>query len=196
MILFWFIWVYSEGTPPSTHPNFKGVKAWKEENIHTECRIIYRKSVLHLLKYTANLYLSGCRTDLRYIFFITLYASYISHRKILWILWWINNFLVPGRSCCNWKQGTRTEEGPGLRPPGKRAPPNLFWISAVSKPVMYGNDTVAKNIIRGLAVKQICAIVLAIIFTSCSLFCHWTAFDCTHHSDSRIIPSLYCLIHL
>ena len=33
----------------------------------TECPKIYRKSVLHLLKYTANLYLSRCSTDLRYI---------------------------------------------------------------------------------------------------------------------------------
>ena len=33
----------------------------------TECTKIYRKYVLHLLKYTANLYLSRCSTDLRYI---------------------------------------------------------------------------------------------------------------------------------
>ena len=33
----------------------------------TECPKSYRKSVLHLLKYTANLYLSRCSTDLRYI---------------------------------------------------------------------------------------------------------------------------------
>ena len=31
----------------------------------TECPKIYRKSVLHLLKYTENLYLSRCSTDLR-----------------------------------------------------------------------------------------------------------------------------------
>ena len=34
---------------------------------NTECPKIYRKSVLHLLKYTANLYLSRGSTDLRYI---------------------------------------------------------------------------------------------------------------------------------
>ena len=34
-------------------------------NMHTECPKIYRKSVLHLLKYTTNLYLSRCSTDLR-----------------------------------------------------------------------------------------------------------------------------------
>ena len=33
----------------------------------TECLKIYRKSVLHLLKHAANLYLSRCRTDLRLI---------------------------------------------------------------------------------------------------------------------------------
>ena len=33
--------------------------------IATEFPKIYRKSVLHLLKYTANLYLSRCSTDLR-----------------------------------------------------------------------------------------------------------------------------------
>ena len=32
-----------------------------------ECPKIYRKSVLHLLKYTTNIYLSRCSTDLRYI---------------------------------------------------------------------------------------------------------------------------------
>ena len=32
-----------------------------------ECPKIYRKSVLHLLGYTANLYLSRCSTDLPYI---------------------------------------------------------------------------------------------------------------------------------
>ena len=32
---------------------------------HTECPKIYRKSVLYLLKYTANLYQSRCSTDLR-----------------------------------------------------------------------------------------------------------------------------------
>ena len=31
----------------------------------SECLKIYRKSVLHLLKYTANIYLSRCSTDLR-----------------------------------------------------------------------------------------------------------------------------------
>ena len=35
-------------------------------NLHTtECPKSYRKSVLHLLKYTENLYLSRCSTDLR-----------------------------------------------------------------------------------------------------------------------------------
>ena len=34
----------------------------------TECPRSYRKSVLHLLKYAANLYLSRCSTYLRYIF--------------------------------------------------------------------------------------------------------------------------------
>ena len=33
--------------------------------IDTECPKIYRKSVLHLLKYTVNLYLIRCSTDLR-----------------------------------------------------------------------------------------------------------------------------------
>ena len=32
---------------------------------HTECPNIYRKSVLHLLKYTSNINLSKCSTDLR-----------------------------------------------------------------------------------------------------------------------------------
>ena len=36
--------------------------------ITTECPKIYRKSVQHLLEYTANLYLSRYSTDLRYIF--------------------------------------------------------------------------------------------------------------------------------
>ena len=34
----------------------------------TECPKIYRKSLRHLLKYTATLYLSRCSTYLRYIF--------------------------------------------------------------------------------------------------------------------------------
>ena len=33
----------------------------------TECPKIYQKSVLHLLKYTTNLYSNKCSTDLRYI---------------------------------------------------------------------------------------------------------------------------------
>ena len=37
----------------------------KKPNYGTECPKSYRKSVLHLLKYTANLYLSRCSTDLR-----------------------------------------------------------------------------------------------------------------------------------
>ena len=36
--------------------------------LHTACPKIYRKSVLHLIKYTANLYLRRCNTDLRFIF--------------------------------------------------------------------------------------------------------------------------------
>ena len=36
-------------------------------NKHTECPKIYRKSVLNLLKYITNIYLSICSTDLRYI---------------------------------------------------------------------------------------------------------------------------------
>ena len=32
---------------------------------YTECPKSYRKSVLHLLKYTAHQYLSECSTDLR-----------------------------------------------------------------------------------------------------------------------------------
>ena len=35
--------------------------------LNTECPKIYRKSVLHLLKYNVNLYLNICSTDLRYI---------------------------------------------------------------------------------------------------------------------------------
>ena len=34
---------------------------------HTECPKIYRKSILHILKYTTNLYLSRCNTILRKI---------------------------------------------------------------------------------------------------------------------------------
>ena len=37
----------------------------KKIHIYTECPKIYHKSVLHLLRYTANLYLSRCVTDLR-----------------------------------------------------------------------------------------------------------------------------------
>ena len=33
--------------------------------VNTESTKMYRKSVLHLLKYVANLYLSRCSTDLR-----------------------------------------------------------------------------------------------------------------------------------
>ena len=35
--------------------------------VHTKCPKILRKSVLHLLKYTANLHLSRCRSDMRYV---------------------------------------------------------------------------------------------------------------------------------
>ena len=33
----------------------------------TDCQKIYFKYVLHLLKYTANLYVSRCSTDMQYI---------------------------------------------------------------------------------------------------------------------------------
>ena len=41
---------------------------WPKLSLPTECPKFYRKSVLHLLKYTANLHLSRISTDVRQIF--------------------------------------------------------------------------------------------------------------------------------
>ena len=41
------------------------LNVWKVGDTSTECLKFYRKSVLHLLKYTANLNLSRFSTDLR-----------------------------------------------------------------------------------------------------------------------------------
>ena len=49
---------------------------------HTECFQIYCKSVLHLLKYTANFYLSWCVTELRWILGHSV-GSYVS--VFVWI---------------------------------------------------------------------------------------------------------------
>ena len=48
--------------PPTPYPNMTRVKI---SDHATECPKIYRKSVRHLLKYTANLYFKRCSTDLR-----------------------------------------------------------------------------------------------------------------------------------
>ena len=60
--------------------------------VNTKCPKIYRNSVLHLLKYTAILYLSRCSTDLRLLLghsvyvmlMFDLYKAYVftSHRGI------------------------------------------------------------------------------------------------------------------
>ena len=44
-----------------------GLDLFPSESSGTECPKIYRKSVLHLLKYRFKVYLSRCSTDLRYI---------------------------------------------------------------------------------------------------------------------------------
>ena len=50
----------------------------------TECPKINRKSVLHLLKYTENIYLSRCSTDLRLllghsVYIIIFYTIFLKH---------------------------------------------------------------------------------------------------------------------
>ena len=57
----------SSSLPSVTDQFFLKLVHWPPELMpaSTECPIIYRKSVLHLLKYTTNIYLSRCSTDLR-----------------------------------------------------------------------------------------------------------------------------------
>ena len=49
--------------PISELPSDKSTMGYTPHE-HTECPEIYRKTILHLLKYAADLYLSRCSTDL------------------------------------------------------------------------------------------------------------------------------------
>ena len=51
--------------PVGKNRYLRGVLNSSCEGLNTECPKIYHKSILHLLKYTANLYLSRCSTYFR-----------------------------------------------------------------------------------------------------------------------------------
>ena len=61
---------------------------WLFLNADTECPKIYRKSILHLLRCTANQYFGRCSTDLRFILghSVHIYIYHLQHLNQL--CWW------------------------------------------------------------------------------------------------------------